>query len=261
MARGNLPNCLKIVLEHEGGYVDHPRDPGGATNLGVTLATLSSWRGRMATKADVRALTQRDVEPIYEQKYWNVVRGDDLPYGVDLAVFDFGVNSGPARSGRYLQAVVGAVQDGKVGPSTLGMVRRMDGKYVVQKLCARRLSFVRGLRTWATFGRGWSRRIADIEARGVAMWMVRETATSPVNQASVLNDEARAAHKKSETQGKSVVGVGAGSGAGIVAVDNVMMLGVIVAVALVAAVVLAVKSRQNDDRYEAYARVAREVAA
>src|SRR5687767_1827204 len=97
MAADNFDASLKFVLQFEGGFVDHPKDPGGATNLGVTIHTLSAVLGRPATKAEVKALTPKTVAPIYRQRYWDKVRGDDLPLGVDLAVFDFGVHSGPKR--------------------------------------------------------------------------------------------------------------------------------------------------------------------
>ncbi|HEY7821399.1 MAG TPA: glycosyl hydrolase 108 family protein, partial [Acidimicrobiia bacterium] len=124
MAKGNFPKCLAVTLTHEGGYVNHPRDPGGATNLGVTHKTLAAHLGRPVSKQDVRNLTQGDVEPIYRRGYWLPVKGENLPHGVDLAVFDFGVNSGPSRSAKYLQGVVGVAKDGKIGPKTLIAVHR-----------------------------------------------------------------------------------------------------------------------------------------
>src|SRR5215208_1126468 len=98
MAIGNFEACLQFTLQFEGGFVNDPDDPGGATNLGVTTDTLSDVLGRKATIDDVKKLTPRTVEPIYLQRYWTPVRGDELPFGLDLAVFDFGVHSGPARA-------------------------------------------------------------------------------------------------------------------------------------------------------------------
>jgi lysozyme family protein len=98
---------LPLVLNHEGGYVDHPKDPVGATNLGVTIGTLSGWLGRKATKAEVKALTVKDVAPIYRHNYWDKVRGKDLPAGLDYAVFDFAVNSGPFKAASSLQTILG----------------------------------------------------------------------------------------------------------------------------------------------------------
>lgn len=259
MASGNFSDCLAVVLKHEGGYVDHPKDPGGATNLGVTHRTLADHWGRPVTKQDVRGLTQADVEPIYRKGYWFPVQADYLPAGVDLAVFDFGVNSGPSRSAKYLQGVVGAAQDGKVGPKTLIAVQQKDGKDVIQKLCAQRLAFVQGLRHWATFGRGWSRRVADIEARGVSMWMAHETETSPTNQWSVLRGEADAARVVSDRQRNSGVGGAAAGGGGVGLTGDPMLIWIGLGVVALMVLVLVVKSSRNRDRAEAYDRVAGEI--
>ena len=252
MAKGNLPACLAVTLTHEGGWSDHPKDPGGATMKGVTLAVFRRWYPG-ATKADLRAISDADVEKIYRVGYWNPARGEDLPAGVDLAVFDFGVNSGVSRASKYLQALVDTKQDGVVGPATLAAVSIHRAPDLVRRLCARRLSFVRGLSTWATFGRGWSRRIADIEARGVKM-----AGASVVT----IDAEARAAAEKAKTQ-NGVAGGAAGSGAiGSVGLETADVNWLIVAgVAVVAvALVALVKSRSNinADRAAAYEKVANE---
>lgn len=168
MANGNFKACLAVTLSHEGGWSDHPRDPGGATMKGITIKRYRDFKPG-ATKDDLRAISDAEVEQIYHTGYWASVRGDDLPAGVDLAVFDFGVNSGPGSAAKHLQEVVGVKQDGGIGPVTLAALADLRGDDVVRKLCDRRLSFLRGLKTFDTFGNGWSRRIADIEARGVAM--------------------------------------------------------------------------------------------
>jgi lysozyme family protein len=158
----NFERSLALVLKHEGGYVDHPRDPGGATNLGVTLDTLSSWQGRIATKSEVRALTVPQVAPIYRRRYWDAVEGDDLPSGLDYAVFDFAVNSGVSRAARYLQAVLGVPQDGKIGPVTVAAAKAADTARVIETLCANRLKFLRDLSTFDTFGKGWTSRVNGV---------------------------------------------------------------------------------------------------
>ena len=114
----NYEKCLEIILHHEGGYVNHPKDPGGETNLGVTKRVYEEWGG---TK-DMKDLTVEDVAPIYQKNYWNRVRGDDLPAGLDLCVFDFGVNAGTGRSAKFLQRLVGTTVDGGIGPATLRAV-------------------------------------------------------------------------------------------------------------------------------------------
>ena len=98
MTAANFDRALTAVLRHEGGYVDHPSDPGGATNLGVTRATLAQWRGRAVSKAEVKALTRAEAAKIYRALYWDEIAGDALPAGLDFAVFDYCVNSGPGRA-------------------------------------------------------------------------------------------------------------------------------------------------------------------
>lgn len=148
------------IIATEGGYVDHPRDPGGATNMGITHKTLAAWRGVAVTKDDVRALTRAEALEIYRAQYWNTVRGDDLPAGLDYAVFDYAVNSGPARATKDLQRVLGVPADGIIGAITLEAIRRAnDIAGLIERLCERRWRFVQSLSTFATFGNGWRRRI------------------------------------------------------------------------------------------------------
>ena len=170
MAKGNFPACLADVLVHEGGYVDHPKDPGGATNLGITIGTLTGWLGRQATKAEVKALTKTTVAPIYRAKYWDKVRGDDLPSGLDAAVFDFAVNSGPGRAAKLLQRLVGVPQDGEIGPMTLAAVAKApDIAALINAYCDARMTFLRGLGTFDTFGKGWTRRVDGVRAKSLQM--------------------------------------------------------------------------------------------
>ncbi|KAF0227838.1 MAG: hypothetical protein FD175_2544 [Beijerinckiaceae bacterium] len=164
MASVSFEPALTCVLRHEGGYSDHPNDPGGATMMGITQKTLSDWRGQGVTKAEVRALARPEVAAIYRARYWNAVRADDLPAGLDLAVFDFAVNSGPLRAIRMLQRVLGVVVDGLIGPITLTAARACPVAETITQLCNARLDFLRGLSTFPVFGRGWTRRIRDVEA-------------------------------------------------------------------------------------------------
>lgn len=168
-ASDRFARCVAIVLHHEGGLVNHPRDPGGVTNRGITIGTLRKWRGQDVSPEDVAALTEAEARAIYRARYWNPVKGDELPPGVDLAVFDFAVNSGTGRAARALQGVVGVQQDGAIGPRTLAAVRVMDPREVVTNLCDGRLVFLRSLRHWDTFGRGWGNRVADVRQKALAM--------------------------------------------------------------------------------------------
>lgn len=166
---GHFIECVEIILRYEGGFVNDPDDPGGATNFGITLATLRSWRNDTSLQPkDVRAMPVSEAKAIYQAKYWNAVSGDLLPRGLDLAVFDFGVNSGVSRASKMLQNIVGVPEDGVIGPITLEAVKRKnDPLDLVEELCEGRLDFVKGLKNWPKFGRGWSRRIEEIceEAR------------------------------------------------------------------------------------------------
>lgn len=150
----------KWILASEGGYVDHPRDPGGATSLGITRKTLSAWRGEPVSKQAVRDLTQREALHIYKEQYWDTVRADLLPDGLDYAVFDYAVNSGPARAARDLQRVLGVAVDGIIGPVTLRAIKAArDAHGLIKLLCDRRWKFMQSLSTFSTFGVGWRRRV------------------------------------------------------------------------------------------------------
>lgn len=166
----NFDECLKMLLHHEGGFVNHPDDPGGVTNLGVTLATYEQWMGRNVTVDEMKALTVKDVAPIYKERYWDAVRGDDLPSGVDWSVFDWAVNSGPARASRALQRIVGVTADGKIGPVTLRAVYDMNAEKIIDKMYDARQHFYEQLSTFSTFGRGWTRR--NKETRQAALLLV-----------------------------------------------------------------------------------------
>ena len=160
---------LRELLEHEGGYTNHPSDPGGPTKYGITIADVRMYVKKNATAADVQALSLDTAKRIYRQKYWDVMRCSDLPAGVDYAVFDFGVNSGVSRAAQFLQRIVGAEQDGEIGPDTLDAVRKHNSVAIITDLCDDRLMFLKGLRTWSTFGRGWGRRVAEVRALATQM--------------------------------------------------------------------------------------------
>lgn len=171
--KGNFDVCLAEVLRHEGGYVDHPKDPGGRTNLGVTQATYEDWVGHKVNERIMRGLTVQQVRALYKVKYWDIIRGDDLPAGLDLCVFDFAVNAGPNRAVRYLQTMVGAKADGVIGPHTLSLVsqyvRDRDKATAVMVYQDSRVEYYKLLKTFPTFGKGWLRRIRDVEMAGVVL--------------------------------------------------------------------------------------------
>jgi lysozyme family protein len=173
MTSPNFPAVMAEIFKHEGGYVDHPADPGGATNMGITFATLKSWRGQPITKADVKALTKAEAEAIYRAKYWNPTKCDDLPAGIDLIMMDGSVNSGIGRGPKWVQSALGVTADGKVGPATIAAAKVADPVAVINAACDARLKFLRSLKTWPTFGKGWQRRVDDVRAVALRMASVK----------------------------------------------------------------------------------------
>jgi len=154
----NFEQSLKMLLHHEGGYVWHPEDPGGETNLGVTRAVYEQWVGRQVMDGEMKRLTVADVAPIYKTNYWDRIRGDDLPSGLDFAAFDWAVNSGTGRPARVIQKYISAKQDGAIGPKTLALVAENDPSNMIQYLYEQRQKFYERLKTFDTFGKGWTRR-------------------------------------------------------------------------------------------------------
>lgn len=169
--QSNYKTCLDFVLKSEGGYVNHPKDPGGATNKGVTQKVYDAFRqsnGQVAK--DVKLISAAEVQAIYKEQYWDRIRGNDLPSGIDLACMDYAVNSGPQKAVKDLQrALVLPVIDGVIGAMTLQAVNAADEAKLINALCDRRLRFMKSLKGWATFGRGWFARVEACRAAGVAL--------------------------------------------------------------------------------------------
>lgn len=164
--RENYAKCLAQVLKYEGGYVDHPKDPGGPTNKGITQAVYDAWRkGNQQPTQSVRYINDTEVGAIYRQEYWDKISGDDLPSGIDFAVFDYAVNSGVSRAAKTLQSVVGVPQDGQIGPQTIQATK----DYVAMTVTNKRLAFMQSLSIWSTFGKGWAARIADVKTQILAL--------------------------------------------------------------------------------------------
>ncbi|MGO4572796.1 glycoside hydrolase family 108 protein [Microvirga sp. 2TAF3] len=161
--------ALVQVLAHEGGFVRHPLDPGGATNFGITRQTLSQARGRPVSVDDVRLLSKAEAATIYRRCYWDKIRAAELPPGLDLAIFDIAVNSGPARAARMLQEALGIEADGLIGPRTLEAARNAEAADVIRRLTRVRLGFLSRLATWPVFGRGWRRRVLSVEQEALRL--------------------------------------------------------------------------------------------
>jgi len=169
--QNNFDICVDLMLAHEGGFVNHPQDPGGMTNLGVTARVWEEWMGRPTNEKEMRALTPLMVKPLYKRKYWDAIRADELVDGLDYCVFDVAVNSGTGRAIKLLQQSVGATPDGGFGSITMALVKKASSEpnTLIELYCARRLEFLQSLRTFETFGKGWSRRVAEVKEKALKM--------------------------------------------------------------------------------------------
>lgn len=222
MARESYPACLNFTLKYEGSYVNHPTDPGGPTNFGITQNVLAGWRGRPVSSTDVKNMTRQEAAEIYKANYWAAVRGDDLPAGVDLVVWDYGVNSGPSRGIKALQKALGVNVDGFIGAATLDAARKADPDKTVRAVIAERQRFIRGLKTYSTFGKGWEKRIDACRALALSMVKRSPTAPPPIVPDPVPAPEnpakARASDEKLTNSSTVVAGGGAAiSGAAVAA--------------------------------------------
>jgi lysozyme family protein len=168
--RANFDAALAAVLRHEGGYVNHPRDPGGATNRGVTQAVYDAWRAdHQLPLQSVRVITPSEVFAIYKRRYWDALKCDEMPTGLDYCLFDFGVNSGIKRAAQFLQLEVDAAPDGKIGPATIAAAKAKPATDLIDAICDSRIAFLKGLRTYAVFGKGWAARIKGVRAHAKEM--------------------------------------------------------------------------------------------
>jgi hypothetical protein len=139
------------------------------TNLGVTKSAIEAYLGRTVDEAFMRSLTPDSVKPFYKSQYWDKIKGDQLPAGVDYAAYDLAVNSGTGRAAKYLQQIAGVTADGVIGPKSIEAIKACDPEQTVQALCDMRLDFLKRLPTFETFGKGWSIRVADVKAKASDM--------------------------------------------------------------------------------------------
>ena len=167
--KNNFDKCLHMLLEHEGGYVNNKHDKGGMTNLGVTKRVYDKWIGRESTEQEMRDLTPDDVAPIYKKNYWDRVKGDSLPSGLDWACFDWAVNSGSGRPAKAVQRAVGATVDGAIGKQTVGLIMEKDPEFIIDYVYTVRKSFYESLDDYKHFGRGWSRRNKETLRQALSM--------------------------------------------------------------------------------------------
>ena len=173
----NWQQAFEQMLKSEGGFTDDERDNGnklpdgrkGSTMLGVTQYNWEAHVGHQVTHDDMRKLTPADVEPLYKKKYWDVVRADELPSGIDYMVFDMGVNAGPGRSIKLLQTAVGVTADGGLGPITLAAVWDADSVKLIEDFSQAKEAFYRGLNDFPVYGTGWLNRVAAVKVKAISM--------------------------------------------------------------------------------------------
>lgn len=238
---GNFDACMEVIRPLEGGYVNHAADPGGETNHGISK--------RSYPNVNIGGLTWAGAKQIYRRDFWAPIRGDELPAGIDLATLDPSINSGPGRGVRWMQRALGVTQDGQVGFDTIAAAGRANPVTAIQQACAHRMGWLRGLKIWGTFGTGWSRRVATIEAAGVKMALTSRS----VDPAELLRQEAaraRDAARRDTTTGTA----GAATGTGGLSIadlpDWALALGAVAVVVLL--VILIGQARHNRTRAKAY---------
>ena len=251
MAAANYDASLSRVLKHEGGYTNHPSDPGGPTNFGITIHDYRRYIKANGNAADVRNMQLADAAKIYRARYWHALRCDELRAGLDYAVFDYGVNSGIGRAARVMQRLLGIGQGTSMTDAVIAGVRRADAASLIARLCDERMAFLKSLRTWPVFGAGWSRRVA--EARRDALAMARGAVVAPPVTSSA-NGKAQVPQPKAArtatTAGAVVAGgaaaqAAASSGASWTIIAAVLVAGAVLAVACWVGWTLWHRHRQN----------------
>lgn len=159
----NFPASLALILKSEGGFVNHPRDPGGMTNLGVTRNVWKDWVKHDVDETEMRSLTPELVAPLYKANYWDACKCDDLPRGVDYAVFDSAVNMGPFRAAKLLQTALGVTADGVIGRATIAAATAADPVELLEAFSQGKEAFYQSLPTFGVFGKGWLNRVAHVQ--------------------------------------------------------------------------------------------------
>ena len=170
MAASSYGAALARLFAHEGGYTNHPADPGGPTNFGITIADYRKYVKPDATASDVQRMSVGEAKAIYRKRYWDALRCDELPAGVDYAVFDYGVNSGVGRAGKVLRRCLHLSDaTSRVADDVIAAAAAADAPHLISAICDERLAFLHSLKTWDDFGRGWERRVAEVKAAALAM--------------------------------------------------------------------------------------------
>ena len=222
MAAASFDEALRRLLAHEGGYGNHPSDPGGPTKYGITIADYRRYVKPDASAADVKAMPVAQAKAIYRLKYWDALACDRLPAGLDCAVFDYGVNSGTGRAAKVLRQVAGAPVGGGIDAAVLARIATRDVATLIGAVCDERMAFLRRLKTFAVFGKGWTRRVAEVRAASLAL-AAQTQAPARAQQADAGGDDRFA-------------GATAPGGKGVASVNRVAQRGSAIAAATAGAV-------------------------
>ena len=165
----NWDKSFDLVIVNEGGFVNNPKDPGGATNWGCTQAVWEKYVGHSVTVDDMKALTKEDVKPLYKRNYWDALHGDAIPSGLDYCLFDCAINSGVNRSAKIIQEIVGVFADGAIGNNTVSAITQLNPVTAINEFCDKRQAFLESLKTFPVFGKGWSKRVSEVRTRALEM--------------------------------------------------------------------------------------------
>jgi lysozyme family protein len=168
--KSNFERCLGLLFGDEGGYANDPRDNGGPTNFGITQRVLDEWRDlQKLPRGSVREITRGEAAAIYLDRYWNKVKADELPPGIDYVTFDCAANSGPTQAVKWLQQALMVTIDGVIGPETLAAAAKADVPRVIRGMKTIRMAFLQSLDDWEHFGRGWTNRVEGVTRDALAM--------------------------------------------------------------------------------------------
>ena len=165
----NWDKSFDMVIVHEGGFVDNKLDPGGATNWGCTQAVWEQYVGHQVTVDTIKKLTKEDVKPLYKKRYWDALHGDAIPSGLDYCLFDCAINSGVGRASKWIQEIVGVPADGAIGNNTVAAITQINPVTAINEFCDKRQAFLESLKTFATFGKGWTQRVKDVRAKALEL--------------------------------------------------------------------------------------------
>ena len=165
----NWDKAFDLVIVNEGGYVDNSQDPGGATNWGCTKAVWEKYVGHEVTKDDIKALTKEDVKPLYKRNYWDAIHGDAILSGLDYCIFDCAINSGVGRAAKFIQEIVGVPADGAIGNNTVTAITQINSITLINEFSDKRQAFLESLKTFPTFGKGWTKRVQEVRTKSLEM--------------------------------------------------------------------------------------------